>query len=149
MVRIQRTAAEFFYSFPVENLAQIIIIHYFDFLNLVGGTETIEEIDERYTALDSHEMGYSGQIHNFLHAGFAEHCTASLTCSHNILMVTEDVQGVRSQSTSGNVEHARQQFAGYLVKIRNHQQEPLRCRICSGQGTSLQGTMHGTSGTSL
>ena len=149
MVRIQRPAAEFFNRLPVENLAQIIIVHNFDFLNLMRGTETVEEVNERHTAFNSHEMGYSSQVHNFLYAGLTEHSTAGLTGSHNVLMVTEDIQGVCGQRAGGYMEYARQQFAGYLVEIRNHQQETLRCSICGGQRTSLQGTVYGTSSTSL
>ena len=149
MIRIQRTAAEFFYRFPVENLAQIVIIHNFNLLNFMGSTETIKEVDEGYAALDGYEMCYSSQIHDFLHTGFAEHGAAGLTGSHDILMVAEDIEGVSGKGAGGYVEHARQQFTRYLVKIRNHKQESLRCSVCRRQGTSLQGTMYGTGSASL
>ena len=45
------------------------------------------------------------------------------------------------------MEHARQQFAGDLIHIGNHQQQTLRRGERRRQGTALQRTVYGACGT--
>ena len=52
MFRVERTVAEFFQSFLVDQRSEVFILQHFDFLNLMRGTESVEEIDERNTRLD-------------------------------------------------------------------------------------------------
>lgn len=42
------------------------------------------------------------------------------------------------------MEYARQEFTGYFVHIRNHQQQTLRSGVRSGERTGLQRTVNGT-----
>ena len=149
MVRIQGTTAESCNSIPVQNLAEILIINHFNLLNLMGSTETIKEIQERNTPLDSNQMSYCRKVHNLLYGGLCQHSYTSLASSHNILMITKDIQGRSSQSTCRNVEYAWEHLSGNLVHVRNHQQHTLGCSIGGGQCTSLQRTVQSTSCTSL
>ena len=68
MLRAQRTAAEILNGFPVNQLGQIVIFQHVNFLNFRGGSETVEEMQERHTTLNSRKMGYTGNIHYFLNA---------------------------------------------------------------------------------
>ena len=147
MIRVQCAAAELLNSIPVKNLRKILIVHHFDFLDFMRRAESIKEINERNAAFNSDKMRYGRKIHNFLNACFRQHCAACLPRSHNILMIAKNIQGVRSQSTGADMEHARKQFAGHLVKIRNHQQEALRCRVRRGEGSCLQRTMYSSCST--
>ena len=149
MIWIQCIATESIYCIPVQNLAQFLIRNNFNLLNLMGSTETIKEIKERNPSLNSNQMSNSSQIHNFLYRGLSQHSHTGLTGSHNILMVTKNVQRAGSQGTSTNVEYAWQKLTGNLVHIWNHQEHTLRCSIGSSQSTSLQGAMYSTSGASL
>ena len=82
-------------------------------------------------------MSNTADIHNFLNIGFGQETAACSTSRHNVLVVTENVQCMVSQSTSSYVEYAREEFAGNFVHVRDHQQEALRCSVRSCQSTSL------------
>ena len=70
-VRIQSTFTESFDSIPVNQFAEVIIIHNFDFLNFMRCTETIKEIDERKRAFQSCQVSNATKVHNFLDIGFS------------------------------------------------------------------------------
>lgn len=82
-------------------------------------------------------MSDATEIHDFLNIGFGQETAACCTSRHNVLMVTEDVQCMVSQSTSSYVEYAREEFTGNFVHVRDHEEEALRCRVRSCQSTSL------------
>ena len=149
MVRIERAAAEGLDGIPVEQLAEVFVVDHLDLLNLVRRAEAVEEVDERHAALDGDEVCDGREVHDLLHARLSEHGAARLACGHDILVVAEDVQGVRSECARGDVEDARQQLAGYLVEIRDHQQEALRSRVRRRQSTGLQRAVHSASGACL
>ncbi|TEB10263.1 hypothetical protein Psfp_04190 [Pelotomaculum sp. FP] len=65
-VRIQAVVPECLDSVHVNQFGKIIIIDDFYLLLLVGGPETIKEVQERYSRLDSGQMGDPGYIDNFL-----------------------------------------------------------------------------------
>ena len=94
-------------------------------------------------------MSNSSQIHNLLYGGFSKQSKASLTASHNVLMVTKNIQRASSQSTCRNMENARQQLAGNFVHVRNHEQQPLGSGKGSSQCASLQGAVYSTCCASL
>ena len=90
-----------------------------------------------------------GQIHNFLHAALDQHCKAGLAASHNVAVITKDVQGVGSNATRGDVENARELLARDLVHVRDHQEQALRSRVGGGQSAGAQRTVNGTGCTCL
>ena len=61
-------------------------------------------------------------------------------------MIAEDGQGMISQGTGGNVEHARQQLAGDLVHVGDHQQQALGCGVGGGQRAALKGAVYRAGG---
>ena len=115
----------------------------------MGGAEAVEEVQERDTALDSGQVSHRGEVHNLLHGTGGQHSETGLAGAHHVGVVTEDGQSLGSQGTCGDVEDTGKKLTGNLVHIRDHQQEALGGGVGGGQGTSLQGTVHGTSGASL
>ena len=94
-------------------------------------------------------MCYRGKVHNFLYAGFAEHCASGLTTGINIGMITENRKSMCGNCAGRNVEYARKQFAGNLVKVRDHEQKALGSGIGCGQRTGCKRTVHSTGSTGL
>ena len=138
MIRIERTAAERLNGIPVKDLREVGVVHNLDLLDLMRGTESVKEVDERHTSLDGDEMRYRREIHDLLHTRLGEHGDTRLTCCHDILMVAEDIQRGRRNGACADMEHTRQEFARNLIHIRNHEQKPLRCRIGRRQCTCLE-----------
>ena len=120
IVRIQGTLTEGIHSLLIQQLIQILVIHNLNLLDFVGGTEAIEEVQEGHAALNCSQMSHSGQVHNLLYRGFSQHSKACLTASHNVLMITKNIQGAGGQSASGNMENTGQQFTGNFIHVRNH-----------------------------
>ena len=115
----------------------------------MGGTEAVEEVDERNTGLNGSQMCYCRKVHNLLRVGLSQHSETGLAASHNVGMVTEDVQCMRCNGTSGNVEYTRKQLACDLVHIRDHQQKTLRCGVGGGESTCCQRAVYGACRTCL
>ena len=136
-IRIEGTITESFNSVPIDQFAEVVEVHYFNFLDFVGCTEAIEEVDERKGTFKSGQVSNTSQVHNFLNVGFCQETAAGSTSRHNVLVVAEDAQCMVSQCTGSNMEYTREHFAGNFVHVRDHEQEALGSRICSGQSTSL------------
>ena len=149
IIRVQATFTEGINCVLIEQLFQISIIHNLNLLDFVRGTEAVEEVQERNTALDSTQMCHACQVHNLLYAALSQQSKAGLTCSHNVLVVTKDRQRACCQRTCRNVEYSRQQLASHFIHIRNHQEQALRCGISSSQRTCLQRAVNCAGGTSL
>ena len=149
MLRIQCAGTELLNSLHVAHISQIVVIPYSDLLDLVRGAEAVEEVDERNAALDCCTVCNSGQVHNFLRVGLAQHSETGLATCHNVGMVAKDIQCVRSNGTCGYVEYARQQLACNLIHVRDHQQKTLRCSIGGGQSTCCQRAVYGAGSACL
>ena len=76
----------------IDQFSQIIISQSFYFLNFVGSTETVKEVNKRNTTFDSRQMSHCRQIHNFLYSAFSKQRKTCLACSHNVLVVAENRQ---------------------------------------------------------
>ena len=100
-------------------------------------------------AFDSGQVSNGAQIHNFLRVGFAQHGKTGLTNGHNVAVVTEDVQGLGSNGTGGNVKNAGQLLGCDFVHVGDHQQKTLRSGESGGDSTGAQRTVHSTCGASL
>ncbi len=149
MLGAEGAVAESLNGVHIDHFLQIVVIPDLDLLDLVGGAETVEEVEERDAALNGGQMRHGAEVHDFLDVAFGQHGEAGLTAGHNVAVITEDVQGVAGDGTGGNVEHARQQLAGDLVHIGDHQQQALGCGVGGGQSTGVQGSMNGAGRTGL
>ena len=130
--------AETCQCFPVDHLCQGVIFPGAQLLDLVRGTEAVEEVDEAHACLDCGQVSNGSQVHNFLGSGCSQHCHTGAAAGHNVLVVTEDGQSVGGQGTSCDVENAGQAFASNLVQVGDHQQQALGCGKGGGQGTGGQ-----------
>ena len=146
---VQSLLAELLNSLHVAHFLQISVVPLLDLLVLVRGTEAIEEVQEGNLALDGAQMCDRGQIHNFLHAALDQHCKAGLAASHNVAVITEDVQGLGSNGTCRNIEHAGQLLSSDLVHVGDHQQQALRSGEGGGNSTCTQRAVDSTSGAGL
>ena len=149
MLRVEGTSAISVDSVPVEHVSEVFVVPYFDLGDLVGGTETVEEVEERYTALDGGEMGYRTKVHDLLNGVGAEHGVASLATCHDVGVVTENVQGVARDAAGGYMHDGRKELTGDLVHVRDHKKKTLRCSVSRGESTGGEGTVYSTGGAAL
>ena len=149
MLRIEGAAAEGVDGLPVEHIAQILVIPLFDLLNLMGGTEAVEEMHEGNAALDGGQMGHRAEIHDLLRGIGAEHGKAGLTAGVNVRMVAEDGQRVAGHGAGRNVDDARQKLACNLVHVRDHEKKALGRGVGGGQRARGQRAVNCAGGAGL
>ena len=146
---VEGVLAESLEGLLVNERTQVFHIPGLDFLDLVAGAETVEEVEERHAALEGGEVCHRGEVHHLLHRALGEECEARLAGAHHVGVVAEDGEGLGGEGAGAHVEHAGQQLAGNLVHIRDHQQQTLRSGVGGGQSTGLEATVHGTCGAGL
>ena len=57
MVGVESIFAERFYCVEIRKVFELFIVPHLDFLNLVGGSEAVKEMDERNAALNRGKVG--------------------------------------------------------------------------------------------
>ena len=149
MLGVERGSAELLQCLTVEHGRQFSLVNQLNLLNLMRGTETVEEVQEGNASLQGNDVSHTGQVHHLLNRRSCQHSKAGLTGGHHVLVVTENREGVRSQRTSRHVEDTRQQLTGNLIHVGNHQQQTLRSGEGRGQSTRLQRAVYGTGSTGL
>ena len=149
VIGVQRAGTEGLDRLGVEEFAHVFIVDGFDLGDFVGGAESIKEMKERHAALDCGKVRNKRHVHNFLHGSGGKHGKTGLAAAHHVRMIAKDRQRVRSQCTGADMEHAREEFAGDLVHVRDHEQQALRSGKRRGQRACLEGAMHRTSGAAL
>ncbi len=122
MLGVQRARAERLDRLKVAQLGHILIIDHLDLLDFVRGAEAVEEMQKGHAGLYGGKMRDQREIHDFLHGGGGKHGKTGLAAGHNVRMVAEDGERMRRKRTGGNMKHAREQLAGNLVHIGDHQQ---------------------------
>ena len=147
MLGVQCLGTELLNGFHVAHFLQILVVPLLDLLDLVGGTETVKEVDEGNAALDGRQVCHGGQVHNFLGVGLAQHGETGLTGGVNVAVVTEDVQGLGGDGTGRHVKDAGQLLGCDLVHVGDHQQQTLGSGEGGGDGTGSERTVHSTGGT--
>ncbi len=68
VVGVQRIGAEAVDVAPVDELRQILVAPHGDLVILVGGAESVEEVQERDSGLEGGQMRDSAEVHNLLYA---------------------------------------------------------------------------------
>ena len=149
VIGVEGAGAERSHGVHVAHLSQILVIPHGNLLDLVRGTEAVEEVDEGDTALQGSQVSHSRQVHDLLGVGLTQHGKAGLTASHNVGVIAKDVQSMAGHSTGGDMEHGGQQLTGNLVHVGDHQKQTLGCGVGGGQGASGQRAVDGTGSTSL
>ena len=120
-----------------------------DLRELVGGPEAVEEVHEGDAGFERGLGCDQGHVHAFLDVLGAEHAPAGLAGGIDVTVVAEDRQALGGQRTGGDVEDGRRQFAGDLVHIGDHQQEPLGGSEGRAEGTGGQRAVQRTGDTGL
>ena len=149
VVRVQRLIAERLNRVEVCHVLQIFVIPDLNLLNLMGGTETVKEVNERNLTLDCGEMRHRRQVHDLLYGRLTEHCTAGLSTCVDVRVIAEDAECVGCNRTCGDIDDARKHFTRNLIEVRDHEKQTLRRRIGRGQSACDEGTVHGTCRTCL
>ena len=146
---VERPFAERLDGIHIAHFFKILVIPYFDLLDLVRGTEAVEEGEERDSALDSRKVSDGTEIHYFLNVGRTEHCKAGLPARHDIGMITENVERVGGKAARGNMDNTGEKLAGDFVHIGDHQKKPLRSGISRGKSARGERTVNGTGSAAL
>lgn len=133
----------------VTHVRQVAVVPDGNLLDLVGGAEAVEEVQERHLALDGGQVGDGREVHDLLDVGLGEHGEAGLAAGHDVGVVAKDVERLRGDGTCGDMEDARQLLCRNLVHVGDHEQKALRRRIGRGQGTCAQRAVDGAGGTRL
>ena len=133
----------------VHHVLEVIEVPGGDLLNLVRGTETVEEVQERHLALDGSQVGDGREVHDLLDVALCQHGEAGLAAGHDVGVVTEDVEGLGGNRTGGHVEDAGELLRGNLVHVRDHEEQALRGGVGGGKRTSAQRAVDGAGSTSL
>ena len=66
VIRVERMGAEFVDCVHVDHRRELVVVPYLDLMDLVRGTEAVEEVDERHLALDSCEVSDGSEVHDLL-----------------------------------------------------------------------------------
>ena len=138
MLGVERVVTEGLDGFHVAQLSEVIIVPESHLLDLVGGADAVEAVDERHATLDGGQVGDGREVHDLLDATLGEHGEAGLAAGHDVGVVAEDVQRVGRHGTGGHVEHGGQALAGDLVHVGNHEQQALRRRVGRRDGARAQ-----------
>ncbi len=149
MLRVECVVTEALDSVHVEHVLEVVEVPHGDLLDLVGGAEAVEEVQERHATLDGSKVCHRSEVHDLLDIALGEHGKAGLAASHDIRVVAEDVQGMGRDRTGTDMEDCRQSLGSNLVHVRNHEEQALRCRVGGRQSTSAKGTVHGARSTCL
>ena len=149
MLGVESVLSECLNGVHVAHLLEIFIIPKLYFLNLMRGSEAVEEVDERNSALDSRKVSDGTEIHNLLRVSLGKHGKTGLTACVNIRVIAEDVERVRSYAACGNVEYAGKQLACNLIHIGNHKKKSLRCGVGRGKSTGRKRTVYRTRSSCL
>ena len=143
MLRIQGALAEGLHLVPGNHGLDVLVVDGVDLLHFVAGTETVEEMQERHAALQRGQMSDQSQVHGFLNAVGGQHGETGLTAGHHVAVITENAQGMSGQSTGADMENARQQLAGDLVHVGDHQKQALAGGEGGGQRAGNKAAVHG------
>ena len=104
--RQECTLTELTQSLLVDEWLEVLVREVLDLLDLVRCAEAVEEVDERYAALDRCEVCYSSEVHNLLYRTRAELCETRHTSTHHVLVITKDRERLRCDRTSSYVVDA-------------------------------------------
>ena len=133
----------------VNHRPQIVRRELFDLGHFVRGPKTIEEMYKRQTGFQGSGLGNQGHVHHRLHGMRSQHREAGSPHGHHVLVVAKDRQPLSGQRPRRDMKNRRRKFAGDLVHVRDHQQQPLRRGKGGRQRAPLQRAVHCPGGAPL
>mmetsp|Transcript_99908 Transcript_99908/g.250475 ORF Transcript_99908/g.250475 Transcript_99908/m.250475 type:complete len:273 (-) Transcript_99908:86-904(-) len=144
MLRIQATAAKRLELVPRHQRLHGAVRDGTHILDDAGGTSAVEEMNKGHGGLERCEVGHEAQVHHLLWVVRREQGAARGAHSHDIRVITEDGQRLPCQSTSGDMEHRRQELARTEVHVGDHEQQSLGGCERRAQGTARESAMQGS-----
>ena len=133
----------------VDQGADDFVLHHFQLVDLVGGAEAVENVEERHTGFQGGGLGDEREVHDLLDRVAEEHGPTGGPGRHDVAVVAKDGQTLRGQRPGGDVEDRAGQFARDLVHVGNHEQQALAGREGRGQRAGLKRTVDRTGRTAF
>ena len=140
---VQGASPEGAQSLHVHQRPQVLVVQGLDLLNLVGGAEAVEEVEEGHPAVNGRQMGHGPQVHDLLGRGGRQQGEAGGPHAHDVGVVAEDAEGVGGEGPGGDVEHAGEHLPRDFVHVGNHEEQALGGGVGGGQGPGLEGAVDG------
>ncbi len=124
-------------------------LQHFNFVFFVGRTETVEVVHEGYPGCQGGCMGNQRHVLGFLDGTGGKHTESGAAGGHDVTVIAENGQRMGRQGTGTYMKYGRGQLACDFKHARNHEQQTLRCRESSCQGSCLQCAMNGCGSAAL
>ena len=114
-----------------------------DLVDLVGGAEAVEEVQEGIRP--ARVAAWAMRAKSMTSCTEAEQSMAKpvVAAGHDVGVIAEDRQGLGGQGARRDMHDRRRQFAGDLVHVGDHQQQALGGGEGGGQRPGLQGAVDG------
>ena len=128
---------------------QVVVGEHLDRVQLVGGAEAVEEMDEGDPGAERRDLGHHRQVVGLLNGCGGEQRESGLANRHHVGVIAEDRERLRGQGARRDVEDGRGQLTGDLVHVGDHQKQALRGREGGGQRATLERAMERPGGTAL
>ena len=141
-LRVEGPGPELRHLLIVDHGPDIFPGDLFHLVNLMGGTETVEEMHEGDTGFQGSCLGDKGHIHDFLHAIGGKEAEARSPGGHDIAVIAEDGEGVGCHGTGGNVEHRGSKLSRDLEHVGDHQEKSLGGGEGGGESPRLKSTVN-------
>jgi hypothetical protein len=104
-----------------DHRAEHLVVDELDGVQLVGGPEAVEEVDERDARAQRGGLGDERQVVGLLHRRRRQEGEPRLPHRHDVRVVAEDRQPLGGQRPGRDVEHRRGQLTGDLVHVGDHE----------------------------
>ena len=147
--RRERPVAMRVHELVWHECAQVVVGEQLDRVQLVRGSEPIEEMHERHARPKRRRLRDQREVVGLLHRSRREQCEAGLAGGHHIGVVAEDREALCGERPGCDVQHGGRQLAGDLVHVRDHQQQPLRRGERRRERSALQCAVQRAGGTTL
>ena len=113
----------------------------------MGGAKAVEKVQKGHPRLEGRHLGDGGKVLGFLHRKGRQQRKSGRAGAHHIRVVAENRQRMGGDGPRRDMETKRQQLAGDLVQVGDHQQEPLGSGERGGDRSGLERTVHRSRGT--
>ncbi len=125
MVGAQAAAAVSQDQLLVHERPQHLVGDAIDLGDLVAGSESVEEVEERHPGPQGGGMGDRREVLRLLDRSGGQHGETGGAGGHDVAVITEDRQSMGGHGAGGHVNDSRGQLPGDLEHVRQHEQQAL------------------------
>ena len=122
----------------IDQRTQRVLAKKFDLAHFMRSAEPVEEVHEGDARAQGRRMRDSRHVLRLLHVGSRQHRHSDLPAGHDVRVVAENRKRMGCKRPRGDMQHERVKLPCDLVKIRDHQQQALRCRETRGHRPGLE-----------